>query len=825
MMLAMDQRRSRYSQRETSISLVIVFAVTFIAAMDQTIVVTALPQISRILQDPELASWVTSVYLLCSTSASPVYGKLADIFGRKRILLFGLMLFLVGSALSGMAPTMISLIACRVVQGVGGGAMIPSGVAVISELFDPRERGRWQGFFQGAVALAAVVGPLVGGWITQHISWHWVFLVNLPIGISLLVFMLAAMPEFRSRRAEWVRVDYLGAALVVMTAMLLLFALNEISVQHSLSPLSEVCLGGSALGLISLLFYERHVERAQGSPIINISLYTTSVRIFAISALAVFVVGIFQFGMLYLIPLFLQSVLRLNATYSGGGLALLSLGALLGSIITGNLLTHFGRYKGMAILSQCTILLAILTWIFLPVPAPLPWLIGILFLAGFGLGLSSSIYTVAVQNGLPRHFYGQATAAMAFYRLIGGSIGVALIGFLINSSSSVDANALSATSVQQGEHLALLSLLAIVGGGCVLLLFLKDAVLLSRHHKMQRGASSPAMQRASASSARLSQWQTAPLREEQERERAEADMHQSPLAMPRLVIDQQPFVALIGATNTITEAVRQHMQQILSAGAIPILLCSKTLPEGNAADILSNDDLFRQTLALAIQPLLYTLITHRIQGVYLLQEPGCGERTYADALPALAASNGHNKAGEPQRQPSEMWEQVIAQRLALLAWSIGIPVLEAGPAMPCSPTTGLSPCMAATGGPHTWLSLPAGPQEEREAVETMVTKLVTTCLTYSSISLERLATEMAALCGWLRQRDKTLLRQISPPVEKIPSPARASGTEHGIRPGSKEEQLNLKRKMRMAQGRKHKTRTLSLPPLENASRWSDSAEP
>src|SRR5436305_8097257 len=228
-----ETQRLPYSRREIIFTMIGVLSVVFLSILDQTIVGVAMPRIVADLQGFDLIAWVSTAYLLTSTVPIPIYGKLSDLFGRKPIMLFGIVVFLAGSALCGMAQTMNQLIAFRAFQGLGAAALQPIAIAIIGDLFTPRERGKWQGLTGGVFGLSSILGPTVGGWITDNSTWRWVFYVNLPIGIAALLVLIFLMPSLRSKNTGKVSIDYLGAALLVFGTVPLLLGFTWAGTQYS----------------------------------------------------------------------------------------------------------------------------------------------------------------------------------------------------------------------------------------------------------------------------------------------------------------------------------------------------------------------------------------------------------------------------------------------------------------------------------------------------------------------------------------------------------------------------------------------------------------
>ncbi len=345
-----EDERLPYSRRETIFTMIGVLFVVFLSMLDQTIVGTAIPRIVADLQGFDRITWVTTAYLLTSTVPIPIYGKLSDMYGRKRVILFGIVVFLAGSALSGAAQSMNQLIAFRAFQGLGAGALQPIAVAVVGDLFPPRERGKWQGVTGSVYALSAIIGPLVGGWIADHTSWRWVFYINVPVGILAMLVLIFLMPALRSATRR-VSIDYAGAALLILGTVPLLLGFSLAGTQYSwLSPQIIGLFGTALIMLIVLVMYAARLERIGKEPIFEPGLFKNSARIFGISVLVTMIFSISLYGSVLGIPLFAQGVLGTSATNSGLILVPFMLTSIGGSVIAGLLLSLTGKYKWVAIL-------------------------------------------------------------------------------------------------------------------------------------------------------------------------------------------------------------------------------------------------------------------------------------------------------------------------------------------------------------------------------------------------------------------------------------------------------------------------------------------
>src|SRR5947208_4316042 len=390
-----------------------------------------MPRVIADLQGFDRYTWVSTAYLLTSTVMVPIYGKLSDLFGRKPIFLFGIVIFLIGSALSGAAQSMNQLIAFRAFQGLGAGALMPIAIAVVGDLFTPRERGKWQGVTGGVWGLSAIVGPTLGGWITQNTSWRWVFYVNLPIGIAALLVLIFLMPTLRGRAKE-VSIDYVGAALLVLGTVPLLLGFTWAgSLYDWLSPQVFGLFSVAFIALASFIIYEAWLERRGGQPIIEPSLFKNS--IFSVSTLITTIFGMALFGGIFFIPLYVQGVVGSSATSSGLILTPLMLTSVVGSIVSGQLVSRLGRYKWIAIVGMLISVAGTGLLVRLDVNSTNNDVLLAMLVFGLGMGFSLSLYTLIVQNALPRKI-GQATSTLVFFRSIGGTIALAAMGSVMTST-------------------------------------------------------------------------------------------------------------------------------------------------------------------------------------------------------------------------------------------------------------------------------------------------------------------------------------------------------------------------------------------------------
>ena len=409
----------------------------FLSALDQTVVGTALPRIVTDLNGVSLYSWVVTAYLLSSTITIPVYGKFSDIYGRKPMLLIGVALFLVGSWLSGVSQNMTELISFRAVQGLGAGAIFPVSLAIIGDLFTARERGRYQGLFGAVFGLSFIVGPLIGGWITDHISWHWVFYVNVPFGIAALAVLLAALPNPGRRQASARDLDYVGIALFSAGVVPLLLGLTNKGMADSSGQQygwTELRVGGLILlGVVILALFVFAESRAK-EPIVPLDFFRG--RDYSMSMAAVFLFGVAMFTAVIFMPRFYQTVRGASATASGYEIWPLLVGLMGGSIVSGQMISHFGRYKW--ILTGATVILIAGAFLMTRLTAGVSdWALwGWMFLFGLGLGPPLAGFTVAIQNAVRLDQLGVATSTLIFFRQVGGSVGLAIADTVFASSFS-----------------------------------------------------------------------------------------------------------------------------------------------------------------------------------------------------------------------------------------------------------------------------------------------------------------------------------------------------------------------------------------------------
>ena len=396
----------------------------FLAALDQTIVATALPQIVRDLQGGAHLSWVVTAYLLTSTVTVPLYGKLSDLVGRRPLFIFSISLFLVGSALSGVSQNMTELILFRGLQGLGAGGILPLALIVIGDLFSPRERGRYQGFTGAMFGVSSIVGPLLGGWLTDHASWRWIFYVNLPIGVVALFVIVTTMHLPHARKEH--RIDYLGAAVLTAAVVCLLLVATWGGVTYAWGSAPIVTLAVASVVLFGAFVL---VERKASEPVLPLRLFRSSV--FTVANLASLVIGAAMFGTIIYIPVFVVGVIGGTATNSGIVLIPLMLSVVTAVVVSGQIVTRTGRYKVFPIVGSALSLVGFWMLSRLGVQATSAQATLAMVVIGLGIGQMMQTYTLAVQNDAKREEMGVATATTQFSRSIGGTLGVAAFGTIL----------------------------------------------------------------------------------------------------------------------------------------------------------------------------------------------------------------------------------------------------------------------------------------------------------------------------------------------------------------------------------------------------------
>jgi EmrB/QacA subfamily drug resistance transporter len=433
--------------------LVILFALMlgmFLAALDQTIVATALPTIAGDLRGLNHLSWVVTAYLITSTISLPLWGKFGDLYGRKNFFQIAIIIFLIGSMLSGLSQTMVELISCRAIQGIGAGGLMVGSQAIIGDIIPPRQRGRYMGYFGAVFGLSSILGPLAGGWFTQHASWRWIFYINVPIGIVTL-FAIAIVLKIPVKRVHH-QIDWWGTALLSSGVVGLILLTTWGGQEYAWGSSTIVGLAVvSAILLVVFCFVEAKVSE----PIIPLDLFRN--RTFNAASGVGFVIGFTMFGSIVYLPLYLQIVHGASPTLSGLELLPMVGGMLITFILSGQLVSRTGRYKIFPIVGSAVLTLGLVFLTRLGPDTSFSYAAIGMFVVGLGMGLVMQVLVVAVQNAVPHSQLGTATATATFFRTIGGAFGVAVLGAVFNSRllSQLRANASPALlKLIQGGNIA-----------------------------------------------------------------------------------------------------------------------------------------------------------------------------------------------------------------------------------------------------------------------------------------------------------------------------------------------------------------------------------
>ena len=395
----------------------------FLSSLDQTVVSTAMPRIIADLGGFDRFTWVTTAYLVASTTTVPIVGRLSDLYGRKVFFLSGIVVFLVGSVLAGVSQSMNQLIVFRAIQGIGGGSMMALSFTTVGDLFPPAERGKYQGIVAAVFGLSSVIGPTLGGFITDNLSWNWIFYVNVPLGLPVIALFIRFFPNTRPERRS-IRLDYAGMALLVLVIVPLLIGLSLGGVQYDWLSLQIV--GVLVLAVVMTVVFVL-VERRADDPIMPLGIYANPVV--SISLVAVFITGFAMFGSIIFIPLFFQGVLGASATSSGSFLTPMMLSMVVAATLSGQALSRLGgHYRlqgliGIAIMTCGVVLTSRMT-----PETSFGQAVASIMVTGLGLGITFPSFTIAVQNASPAGQLGAVTSATQFYRSIGGALGLAVLG-------------------------------------------------------------------------------------------------------------------------------------------------------------------------------------------------------------------------------------------------------------------------------------------------------------------------------------------------------------------------------------------------------------
>lgn len=428
---------SEISKSQKVLVMLGVMSAMLLAALDQTIIATAMPKIVQEFNGLEYLSWVFTAYLLASTVVVPISGKLSDIYGRKSFYIVSIIIFLIGSILSGFSQNMIQLIIFRAIQGIGGGAIMSNSFTIIGDLFPPSERGKWQGMLGGVFGLSSVLGPMLGGWLTDYASWRWTFFINMPVGALALGLIISLMPKFASTIKNKI-LDYKGSISLTLGLTALLLGLVWGGSQYAWNSIQII--GLFIISVISLFVFGL-IEKKAKEPILPLNLFKNP--IFSVSMFAVFIIGIGMFGAILYIPLFAQIVLGISAANSGTILTPLMLGLISASVVSGQIISRTGKYKTLTLVGLTIIPIAMFLLSTMDShTAQFALIIKTIFI-GIGLGITMPVFTIVVQNAFDHSKLGVATASTQLFRSIGGTVGVAVMGGILNNSLASKLSGLS----------------------------------------------------------------------------------------------------------------------------------------------------------------------------------------------------------------------------------------------------------------------------------------------------------------------------------------------------------------------------------------------
>ena len=440
------------SGRQKAIILGSVMIGLFVAAMDQMVVSTALPRVVAELRGLNLYSWVFTAYMLTSTALVPIIGKLGDMYGRKPLFIIGIVVFMLASLLTGAAQSIEQLVIFRGLQGVGAGFIMANSFTIIGDLFPPSERGKYTGLFSGVFGLASVTGPFIGGYLTDELSWRWVFYVNLPIGLIALPALYFGLPGRRGPRVRH-SLDILGSTALVLATVPFLLACVWVG-ERRYGLTSPVILGLFAFSVVMTVAFVLIERRAQ-EPVLPLGIFRNAVV--SLGTVNMFVTGIAMFGVISFVPLFVQGALGKSATRSGSVTMPMTIAMVVTSLLAGQAVSRMGRYKWQGVVGSVLVTLGIFLLSRMTVDTSGLEVSLNMVVMGLGMGMGMPVFTVAVQNAVPHRLLGVVSASSQFFRQMGGMLGVAILGAALTARLSDEIARTMPESVRAGTPPELLA--------------------------------------------------------------------------------------------------------------------------------------------------------------------------------------------------------------------------------------------------------------------------------------------------------------------------------------------------------------------------------
>ena len=421
------------TKRERAFTLAGIMVALLLGALDQTIVSTAMPRILRDLNGFNLYVWVVTAYLLASTAMIPIYGKLSDLYGRKIVVLIGVVLFLAGSILSGQSRSMTELIIFRALQGLGSAGIFSTAFTVVADIFAPAERGKYQGLFGAVFGISSVIGPWLGGFLTDNLSWRWVFYVNMPIGIIALLFILLWMPPLKPKLERKVSIDWWGSVTLLVGIVPILLALTVGGQEYPWG--SWQVIGAFALGAAGVVAFIL-VERRAREPILPFDMFQNRTYVVG-NAAALLIAGVAFFGAIVFLPIYMVLVVGVSASAAGLTVMPLTLGLVVSSFVSGQIVSRVGKYKILLLVGAVLVFIGYWTMLGLTPETTRGQVVWRMIILGFGIGPALPIYTLAIQNSVNPHEIGAATGSSQFFRQIGSTVGIAVFGTILATTLAV----------------------------------------------------------------------------------------------------------------------------------------------------------------------------------------------------------------------------------------------------------------------------------------------------------------------------------------------------------------------------------------------------